>query len=312
MDKQIVYVVTDSGIDGLAPTTVLYASFEERERDAMVEADKAKAWRSKAEKIIDVASARAQALAKLDGVDRLVWGLPAWPNRAVDALRGQGNPTQAQGPSHRLAEDRRRTILQQNPLVRPNRPKTNMRLSGVTAYGIDLAAMLSVLLQRHGYLQQEPEDLSALLAAGDLAVAEAEAHLDDMKPDVTTFEDALQLLDAALTIPEVHRLVEQMDAGANADKPSVRFSATDWEAWTQVVSAKVHTLEADSPPNVNDRVYFCSQDDPTQSGWYLLHRVRNVSGQIDSPDCLVTLCRENNEPGEYINTVASQIHRTQP
>ena len=222
------------------------------------------------------------------------------------------NIAQAKSQAQRVAEERRRTILQQNPLVRPNRPKTNMRLVGVTAYGIDLAVMLSVLLQRHGYLQHEPEDLSALLTAGDLAVAEAEAHLDDMKQDLTTFEDAQQFLDAALTIPEVHRLVEQMDAGANADKPSVRFSATDWEAWTQVVSAKVHTLEADSPPNVNDRVYFCSQDDPTQSGWYLLHRVRNVSGQIDSPDCLVTLCRENNEPGEYINTVASQIHRTQP
>jgi hypothetical protein len=73
--KQIIYIVTDNGIDGMAPTRTLYASFDEDERDAMLDADKSKAWRSKAEAIIDTGIARKRALAKLDGVDRLVLGL---------------------------------------------------------------------------------------------------------------------------------------------------------------------------------------------------------------------------------------------
>ncbi len=65
-------------------------------------------------------------------------------------------------------------------------------------------------------------------------------------------------------------------------------------------------------PTVGNRVYFDDQKNPTQSGWYLLHRVRNVSGSIDSPDALVTLCRENNEPGDYISALASEISLTGP
>lgn len=65
-------------------------------------------------------------------------------------------------------------------------------------------------------------------------------------------------------------------------------------------------------PTVGNRVYFDDQQDPTQSGWYLLHRVRSVSGSIDSPDALVTLCRENNEPGDYISALASEISLTGP
>ena len=83
--KQIIYTATDSGIDGREPTKVLYASFSEAERDAMVEADASKAWRGKSEKIIDTESAIAQALAKLDGIDRLVLGLSSWPSK-------KGNP----------------------------------------------------------------------------------------------------------------------------------------------------------------------------------------------------------------------------
>ena len=77
----------------------------------------------------------------------------------------------------------------------------------------------------------------------------------------------------------------------------------------------------DSPlklPNVGDRVYLeedvflDGEETPVPAGWYLLHRVRNVSGKIDSPDALVTLCRENNEPGDYISVLASQIHLAEP
>lgn len=65
-------------------------------------------------------------------------------------------------------------------------------------------------------------------------------------------------------------------------------------------------------PTVGNRVYFDNREEPAQSGWYLLHRVRNVSGSIDSPDALLTLCRENNEPGEYISALASEISLTGP
>ena len=78
--KRIAYLVTDSGVDGMQPTHSLYASFDETKRDAMLEKDKAKAWRSKDEEIIDEASVYMRALSKLDGVERLVLGLPAWPD----------------------------------------------------------------------------------------------------------------------------------------------------------------------------------------------------------------------------------------
>lgn len=92
--KRIVYVATDSGMDGMAPTKVLYASFDEAERDAMIEADKSKPWRSKDERIIDVDHAIAKALSKLDGIDRLVLGLKPWPDKTAGCndLSSRGTP----------------------------------------------------------------------------------------------------------------------------------------------------------------------------------------------------------------------------
>lgn len=86
MSKKIVYIATDNGIDGCAPTSVMYASFDEHERNAMVDADKAKAWRGKSDLIIDVNLARNKALSKLDGIDRLVLGFPAWPNNNLEMV----------------------------------------------------------------------------------------------------------------------------------------------------------------------------------------------------------------------------------
>jgi hypothetical protein len=81
--KRIVYVAEDTGIDGLAKASVLYASFNEAERDSLINADPSKAWRTKGERIIDPAVAYKQALAKLDGVDRLVLGLKPWPTTDI-------------------------------------------------------------------------------------------------------------------------------------------------------------------------------------------------------------------------------------
>ena len=81
MSKKIVYTVTDNGIDGRGPTVTLYASYNETERDRMLEEDKSKAWRSTHEQIVDMDTAVCQALSKLNGIDRLVLGLPPWPKR---------------------------------------------------------------------------------------------------------------------------------------------------------------------------------------------------------------------------------------
>lgn len=78
--KQIAYLAIDNGVDGRAPPSVMYASFDEAELDAMIAADKSKAWRTKTEAIVDHAVARQQALGKLNGIDRLVLGLKPWPD----------------------------------------------------------------------------------------------------------------------------------------------------------------------------------------------------------------------------------------
>lgn len=44
-----------------------------------------------------------------------------------------------------------------------------MKLTGVTAYGVELATMLAALLQRHGYIEQEPKDLDELLQCAKAA-----------------------------------------------------------------------------------------------------------------------------------------------
>lgn len=82
--KKIAYLVTDSGIEGRDSTKVLYATWTEEARAAKLAVDKSRNWRSTDEKIVDLESARAAALAKLDGVDRLVLNLPPWPEKVVD------------------------------------------------------------------------------------------------------------------------------------------------------------------------------------------------------------------------------------
>jgi hypothetical protein len=81
--KRIAYTVIDCGVDGREAATVLYATFDETERDALLEQDESKAWRSKSETIVDDTTAVSQALAKLNGIDRLVLGLSAWPAKTA-------------------------------------------------------------------------------------------------------------------------------------------------------------------------------------------------------------------------------------
>lgn len=78
MSKQIVYYAVDNGIDGRESDSILYAAFNEQDLDNMLNRDPSKAWRTKKEKIIDAVSIQKQALAKLNGIDRLVLNLPSW------------------------------------------------------------------------------------------------------------------------------------------------------------------------------------------------------------------------------------------
>ncbi len=75
MSNKIVYLITDSGVDGREQTKVIYASYDEQERDKVHEASKNKNWHAKSMRIAEVERETKQALAKLDGISRLLLGL---------------------------------------------------------------------------------------------------------------------------------------------------------------------------------------------------------------------------------------------
>ena len=72
MTKKIAYTITDSGMDGRSKTRVVAAFWTEEARDAALEKDKNRIYRSTGEQIVDVAVQEKSAIAKLDGIDRLV------------------------------------------------------------------------------------------------------------------------------------------------------------------------------------------------------------------------------------------------
>jgi hypothetical protein len=72
MTDKIIYLITDNGVDGRAQTSVIFASYDEQERDATYDISRNKAWYNKAKRIVEVERETKQALAKLDGVGRLL------------------------------------------------------------------------------------------------------------------------------------------------------------------------------------------------------------------------------------------------
>ena len=82
--KRIVYTCVDSGVDGKDKPRIVHAFFHEHERDKAFNDSKNKAYLSKQEQIVEVNSAEQAALAKLDGLDKLVLGLV----KSSGALRG--------------------------------------------------------------------------------------------------------------------------------------------------------------------------------------------------------------------------------
>lgn len=89
MPKVIAYCVNDNGVDGREPTKILYATLTERNRDELLAADKGKDYRSTSEEIIDKAEAIQKALGKLNGIDRMVLGIPPWPDTLGPVTRGK-------------------------------------------------------------------------------------------------------------------------------------------------------------------------------------------------------------------------------
>jgi hypothetical protein len=79
--KIIAYCVNDNGVDGREPTQILYATMTEEKRDELLAADKSKNYRSTSEQVIDKDKAIEEALAKLNGIDRMVLGLAPWPSK---------------------------------------------------------------------------------------------------------------------------------------------------------------------------------------------------------------------------------------
>lgn len=57
---------------------------------------------------------------------------------------------------------------------------------------------------------------------------------------------------------------------------------------------------------------FVSDAAPFTDGWYVLHRAETVSGRIETPDTVVTLCLPDNAPGDYMRVLASQLRESAP
>ena len=73
--KQIAFTIIDNGIDGREPARIVYAAWNDAARDAALARNPNKAYLRPDEQIVDVDKAKAAALAKLNGLDRLLLGL---------------------------------------------------------------------------------------------------------------------------------------------------------------------------------------------------------------------------------------------
>ncbi len=74
MSDKIVYTITESGVDGRGPTNVVFATWREQLRDNTLDniSSSNRGWYSKGKHIVEIESATKQALAKLDGVQKLL------------------------------------------------------------------------------------------------------------------------------------------------------------------------------------------------------------------------------------------------
>jgi hypothetical protein len=78
--KQIAYTVVTEGIDGREPTQISAAFWTEEERDTHFKGLGANSpWYRKDERIVDIEQAKRAALAKLNGIDKLVLEIKSEP-----------------------------------------------------------------------------------------------------------------------------------------------------------------------------------------------------------------------------------------
>ena len=61
--------------------------------------------------------------------------------------------------------------------------------------------------------------------------------------EIQTLQDAIRLLEEALTLEQVSALNEKVDVGFTADVPVVQFTDVDWVHWTEAVRRKVQLLD---------------------------------------------------------------------
>lgn len=76
MAKTIAFIVIDNGIDCKAKNRIIYANENEAERDKWFDAAKNKKWYRKAEQIIDAEKIKTDVIARMDGIEKMVMGIP--------------------------------------------------------------------------------------------------------------------------------------------------------------------------------------------------------------------------------------------
>lgn len=79
MDK-IVYLVTDHGIDGRDKENIMFASYDEQKANDWFEENPNKAWYTKTKRIVEIEQDSKKALAKLDGLERLLLNIQQRPS----------------------------------------------------------------------------------------------------------------------------------------------------------------------------------------------------------------------------------------
>lgn len=75
MAKIIAYTVIDNGIEGKEKNRIVYADGDETLRDKWFSNAKNKAWYRKSEQIVNIEEVKKAALAKLDGIDKMLLGI---------------------------------------------------------------------------------------------------------------------------------------------------------------------------------------------------------------------------------------------
>ena len=76
----IVYCGMDHGIDGRDQGRVMYAYLDEWQLQRRIDRDKNKAWRTVEKRIVNLVEVKAQALKKLDGIEKLALGVEEYPS----------------------------------------------------------------------------------------------------------------------------------------------------------------------------------------------------------------------------------------